>query len=408
MRRFATFTAAALIALLGCATFVAAGRAEVFVLKSGGRIEGELLNRERAAGQAWQLRTGSGVRLALADSAVQRVIAKTDLDKQYEALLPKTPNTVAGQWAMAQWCQEAGLEEQRKRHLQAIITLDPDHTEARKALGYQRHGSRWFTQDEYMQNLGYVRYKGAWRFKQEVEIDSLSAQGELAVKEWRRDIRRWIGHVASGSRHAAEAERELAAIRDPEAAPALADILTDRSQPRAIRELALNMLQKLPPGLATGALVNVALDDPDGRLQGECLDELKRQGAHRVRSLFVRQLTNKDNARINRAGQCLERLEDKSATLPLINALVTEHKRTIQMGQPGGGLSANFSGNGGSPGLSMGNSTRVIKESLNNAGVHAALVSLYPGVDFRYDIEAWRAWYAETQATSQVDLRRDP
>jgi len=408
MRRSSKLTAAVLIALLGGTIFPAASRAEVFVLKSGGRIEGELLNRQRAAGQPYQLRTGSGVRLALAEIVVQKVIERTDLDREYEALLPKTPHTVAGQWALAEWCQEAGLNEERRRHLLAVIELDHDHAEARKALGYQRHGSRWLTQDEYMQSLGYVRYKGAWRLRQEVEIDSQAADGELAVKQWRRDIRRWIGHVASGSRHAAEAERELAAIRDPEAAPALADILADRSQPRAVRELVLNMLQKLPPGLANGALVSVALDDPDSRLQGECLDELKRQGAQRVTSAFVRQLTSKDNARINRAGQCLERLEDKSATLPLINALVTEHKRTIQLGQPGGGLSANFSGNGGSPGLSMGNSTRVVKELHNNAGVHGALVSLYPGVDFRYDIEAWRAWYAKTQATSQVDLRRDP
>jgi hypothetical protein len=408
MRRSAALISAVLAILFDCAAFAPAARAEVFVLKSGGRIEAELLNRERAAGQPYQLRTGNGVRLALADSAVQRVIAKTDLDKQYEALLPRTPNTVAGQWEMAEWCKEAGLSDQRQRHLMAVIALDPEHAEARKELGYQKHGSRWFTQEEYMQSLGYVRYKGAWRLRQEVEIDSMAAQGELAVKQWRRDIRRWIGHVASGDRHAADSERELAAIRDPEAVPALAEILSDRSQPRAIRELCLGLLQKFPPGLATGTLVNISLDDSDARLQSECLDELKRQGAQRVTSAFVGQLTSKDNARINRAGECLGRLEDKSATLSLINALVTEHKRTIQLGQPGGGLSANFSGTGGSPGLSMGNSSRVVKEWLKNPRVHSALVSLYPGIDFQYDIDRWRAWYAETQATSEVDLRRDP
>ena len=51
----------------------AVGRAEVFVLKSGGRIEGEHLNPQRTPGQAYLLRTGEGIRLALAEGAVQRV-----------------------------------------------------------------------------------------------------------------------------------------------------------------------------------------------------------------------------------------------------------------------------------------------------------------------------------------------
>src|SRR4051794_21854463 len=131
--------------------------AEVFVLKSGGRIEGQILNPNRERGQPWQLKTDEGVKLALAEGAVSRVIAKTDLDKQYEAQLPKLENTVEAQWAMAEWCREAGLLEQRKRHLQAVLALDPNHAEARRTRGYQKHGSRWLTQDEFMQSVGYVR-----------------------------------------------------------------------------------------------------------------------------------------------------------------------------------------------------------------------------------------------------------
>src|SRR4029079_15345572 len=102
------------------------------------------------------------VRLALADGAVSRVIAKTDLDKQYEAQLPKLEKTAQAQWAMAEWCKEAGLTEQRRRHLQAVIGLDPNHAEARKALGYQKHGSRWLTQEEFMQSGRYARTQGSW------------------------------------------------------------------------------------------------------------------------------------------------------------------------------------------------------------------------------------------------------
>jgi hypothetical protein len=183
--------------------------AEIFILKSGGRVEGKHLNPDRERGQPYYLRTESGVRLALADGAVARVIVKSELDKQYDALAAKLENTVEAHWNLAEWCKEAGLLDQRKRHLQAVIALDPNHEEARKALGYQKFGSRWLTQDEHMQSLGYLRYKGAWRLRQEIEVASRQEQEELAVKKLRKDVRLWLDQIASGGRLAESASRSL-------------------------------------------------------------------------------------------------------------------------------------------------------------------------------------------------------
>jgi hypothetical protein len=387
----------------------AAAHAEVFVLKSGGRVEGQILNPNRERGQPWQVKTGEGIKLALADSAVLRVIAKTDLDKQYEAQLPKLENTAEAQWGMAEWCKEAGLLEQRRRHLQAVVAIDPNHAEARKALGYQKHGSRWLTQDEFMQSVGYVRYKGAWRARQEIEIDSRETQHELAAKKLRKDIHLWIEQVASGGRLHDTAEKNLNAINDPAAAPALAEIIGNSDQRRELRKKCLEILAKLPPGLATGTLVRVAMSDSDESIRDGCIDELKRQGAHTVLSAFIKELSSKDNARVNRAGDSLGRLGDKSATLPLINALVTTHQFTVQQGGPPGSMSTTFSptGSPGAGGMSMGNKTVVIKRELQNTGVKGALNMLYPDApNNQYDIDAWRAWYSKTQASSNVDLRR--
>jgi hypothetical protein len=401
-------------ALCICAAFGAIAspqlRAEVFVLKSGGRIDGEHLNPNRERGQPYQLRTEEGVQLVLAESAVQRVIVKTDLDRQYEALVAKADNSIESQWGLAEWCKEVGLAEQRKRHLQAVIALNPDHVDARKALGYQRYGSRWLTQEEHLQSLGYVKYKGAWRLRQEVEIDSRENQQELLSKKLRKDIYRWFEQVATGGRYADAADRELNAIHDPEAAVALAEIVGDPQQPRFSRQRALAILAKLPTGLGTGTLVRVAMNDSDANMRDACLDELKHQGTHLVLGLFLAELKNKDNARVNRAADCLGRLGDKDATVPLINALVTEHKFMIQQGNaPPGGMSATFSPNGGpgAGGMSMGGKAQIIKRKLENPGVRGALTSLYPGVNHNYDIDAWRAWYTQSQTTTTIDLRRD-
>src|SRR5207247_3898205 len=120
----------------------------------------------------------------------------------------------------------------------------------------------------------------------------------------------------------------------------------------------------LPPGLATGTLVHVAMNDSDSSLRDACLEELKRQGTHSVLPAFLLELKSKDNKRVNRAADCLARLGDKDATLPLISALVTEHRFAIQQGGPPGGLSATFSPNGGPGrgGMGTGNKTQTAKQ----------------------------------------------
>src|SRR5262249_29700820 len=153
--------------------------------------------------------------------------------------------------------------EQRKKHLQAVVALDPDHAEARKALGYHRYGTRWLTPEEHMQSIGYIRYKGGWRLRQEIEIDSRETQYELAVKKLRKDIRLGLNQVATGGRLADTAEQSLNAIHEPAAAPALAEILADSHEPKPIRQRCLDILTRLPPRLATQTFLNIAVNDPD-------------------------------------------------------------------------------------------------------------------------------------------------
>src|SRR5687767_12000743 len=173
MRRHHIQSAAAVAALILANLALPPGaEAEVFLLRSGGRIEGELLNPAREPGSPYQVRTGDGLRMALSEAQVSRVVVKSDLQKQYDELRPKVVNSALGHWDMAEWCKEAGLFDERKRHLTSVITLDPDHKAARTALGYSEIGGRWMTQEEFMQSQGYVRSKGAWRSQQEVELEA--------------------------------------------------------------------------------------------------------------------------------------------------------------------------------------------------------------------------------------------
>ena len=149
-----------------------------------------------------------------------------------------------------------------------------------------------------------------------------------------------------------------------------------------------------------------------------CLDELKRHGPHIALPAFLAELKSKDNKRVNRAAECLERLGDKDATLALIDALKTEHRFALQSGPPGG-MSVGFGGSGGGTGTGSGSGTggglggmsmqgkpQIVEKQLENRSVRSALTTLYPGVNYQFDEDAWRDWYVQSQTTSHVDLRR--
>lgn len=376
---------------------------ETFLLRGGGRLEGEHLNAQRAPADAYQIRTPLGVRLALSPSQVLRVVVKTDVQKQYDELLPAVASTAEAQWQMAEWCKEAGLLSERKRHLAEVIALDPDHEEARGALGYLRIGSKWMTQEEFFTSQGYVRSGGAWKLPQHVELEAAERARELAEKRLRADIRNWIEQIVKG-RNTEEAQRRLNAIRDPLAGPALAEILSDDGQPKDVRLMCLDLLGKLPPGLANAHLIALSIDDKDAEIRDRCLDELKRGGSATAVDVFIALLASKDNKKVNRAATGLERMEDGYATLSLINALVTTHEYLIvpRGGGPGG---LNFDSSGG---LNVGGKPKKVKQDKQNASALSALVKLNPGANFQYDEDAWRKWYTDTFTTTKVDLRRDP
>jgi len=400
------------IPLWALGTRVSSG--EVLVLKTGGRVEGELINPGRSTADAYRVRLPEGLEVSLAAEQVQRVIARSDVQQQYDDLLPKMPNTVEGHWQMAQWCKEAGLTSSRTHHLQEVIELEPDHEEARTALGYSKHGSQWMTQEEYLRSQGYVRTPNGWKLRQEVELGVHDRQRELGEKEWRRKLKIWFDQLDS-PRRSSDALANIQAIRDPFAAPALAEVLSNTKAPRQVRLMCLDVLNKLPAGIAEMTLINLATNEPDANLRDRCLDELKRADSRTAIAKFTRDLQSKDNRVVNRGAICLQRMGDPSVTRELIDALITSHKFIIQQGSGPGSMGATFGGGGGGSGgdgglggLSMGSKPKMVKADLKNEMVLAALTSLNPGVNFGFNRDAWRRWYVDTHTTVNVNLRRDP
>ena len=264
---------------------------------------------------------------------------------------------------------------------------------------------KWVRQDKIMEERGYVRYKGHWRLPQEVEILEQKRKDDQAEAEWFHKLKTWRQWLDTRDK-APQAKEAIEAIQDPYAVAALASALqTERS--RNIKMMYIGALTHIGSGGAMNALVGRALDDTDLEIRLSALDELVKHKSPEVVEMFVQALKSKENPRVNRAGMALGRLKDASAVGPLIDALITTHKHIEQPANPGSTTSTfgTDSRGGGSGGISVGGSAKMIREHVMNQDVLDALVAI-SGANFQFDIKAWKYWYATQQKQPALDARR--
>jgi hypothetical protein len=391
------FAVVALLALLA-----PGAAAEVFVLAGGGRIEGELLNRDESPRRRYVVRVAGGATMTIDAAQVKKKLPSRPEEAEYERIRPTYADTAAAQWELAQWCRQHKLSAEREVHLRRVVELDPEHREARHALGYSRLDGRWTTQEEVMIKRGYVRYKGQWKTPQEVELDKNKEALKAVQQEWFQKLKRWRGWL--GSKRDEEARHNIRTIADPAAAKALAMGLRDDADPQ-VRLLLVEALAKIDTSDAALALAERSLFDPAEEVRLTCLDHLQTKRRPAVIAYYVAKLKDKkSNEVVNLAGLALGRMKDPAAIGPLIDALVTVHK--FKINNPGGdnATSAGFGSGGG--GLAVGKRPSFVSRSLENRAVLEALVVI-TGKNFNFDKQAWKRWYADQQkAPDGIDARR--
>jgi hypothetical protein len=408
MRHKSIWNRAAVLALCCCAFSISAAHAELFVLTTGGRFEGVLLNPQQSPRETYVVKVDSGAVVTLPKAQVTRVVEDNSSEKLYAQHLGKMPDTVEGHWTMAEWCVKKGLLAQREFHLQAIVAHEPGHEQARLALGYNNIDGRWIKPDDHAAGRGLVKHKGAWRTPQDIVLAESRAKADAADRQWRADIKTWRSWLSRNSK-SAEGLANLRAIRDPQASPAIVDLIDDAKEPPAYRLLYAEILGEMANNspLARGALVNHALYNKTPEVREKCLEYLERCDRRAVAPMFATALGDKDNKVVNRAAAALGRLEATEHILDLIEALRTKHKFAVTTGSGGGGgIGASFSPGNGS--FSAGGKTTIMEQEINNDTVLTALVALTGGKNLGYDKNVWLEWFASTRVPKTLDLRRRP
>jgi hypothetical protein len=391
---------------IGCA---ALARADIFILHSGGQVRGELVNRSETPRKNYEIKLPGGGQVTLEAAQVKEVKRQSAAEMKYDQIRGDYPDTVEGQWKLAEWCRENYLVKQRKTHLERIIELDPDHVAARRGLGYTQVQGRWVTQEMLMTQNGYVRYKNTWVLPQEVEIKEQEAKSKSAQLEWNAKLKRW--HTWLATDKADQAEANIRAIEDPYAAPALARMLTDgKDDSRYVRLLYIAALGRLDAASGMEALVNTSLFDPDEEVRLAALDQVAEHKYRPAVGKYIKALKNNDNAILNRAAIGLAQMKDPSAIGPLIDALVTVHTHEVEEA-PAGQMSSTFgrgsNGGGGGTFNFGGGGPKIVKQQYENREVLQALVVLSNGVSFNFDRNAWKYWLAAQKKPQTLDPRRD-
>lgn len=385
----------------------APARAEIFLLNGGGRIVGEWANADELPRNRYVIRTDAG-RITLERSEVQQVLRPNPAELEYEKVAPSYADTPDDQMKLANWCADQHLYTIRKSHLERIIELDPDNAEARRLLGYARDKAtgKWMTPSEKAASQGLVRYNGRWVTPQEVEILDKQKKTNVTQKDWIQRINRWRGWL--GTDRDQQAREAIDAIKDPDAVPGLVKALEndDRFQPR---RLYIEALARLDTKEAVLQLAYTALVDGNEEIRLTCLDHLKSKPHPEVVAYFTRMLRDKKNVMVNRAAVGLQSMNDRTAIRPLIESLVTTHQFVVTQGGSPGSISTSFGTgpNSGGGGMSMGGGPKIVKRDFQNPSVLTALIALTNGVNFNYDVPAWRTWYASIKTRDTIDARRD-
>jgi len=251
-----------------------------------------------------------------------------------------------------------------------------------------------------MTEMGFIRYRGAWRTAQEIELVERDEVANRASKQWFGKLERLRRSLDKrGNERAAEEIRE---ISDPLAVAALASAVQSESVFQ-VRSWYLESLARIRTPDALLALTAIALDHADRETRIAAIEKLVLVGPHQAVPIFATALSSADNARVNRAAEALGRLGVPAAIEPLIAALETNHV-VVTGGPAEGSTSATFTPSAG--GLSMGGGPKKKIVQVRNDRVLEALVSL-TGVNFEWNATAWQTWLINERALpADFDPRR--
>jgi hypothetical protein len=393
-------------------------RPDQIILKNGGKLSGRIFPSKDD--DMVVIKTDDGIAIQIAKSDVQRQVPSTVVPIDYESLLRQTPDTAEGNKEIAVTCMRNSMSAMGQAHYERVVELDPDDKSAWATIGYlydDRYGG-WVRRSElnFREGREVVNGKLMTLFSRAI----LEKRQELAnyKADIKNKIRIAVTKLKKNDKDAASAIEFLKTVNDPIAIDYLEEQLKESIDKKlGGAEVYMQMLMQMPGASAAEVFCRIAmrLDLPTapGGLVDQSLTALNRDERSQdiAVAYFAARLGSDPKAmygslaefqavvaRIDRAAQNLQALPSGGAIIPLINSLVTSGTVVTKVNQNQGIDAA-----GGASFSSGGNVANAV--SVQQQSVLVALQGI-TGENFNYNRDAWRQWYANKFAKTNLDLRR--
>jgi hypothetical protein len=299
---------------------------DVVKLRGGGSVRGLILDH-RATDDSIKLRTGRD-ELPILRVAIERIDLDPDPDNRYWLAREYFEETAAGFYELALWCDANELNDERDEHLNDVLQLDTDHAEARKGLGFIRHGRDWLLGQPSVQKVeravdGTVVSAVARRAER---TEKLRGRQETLRKQ--QEIDQTVAGIATrldstNAAHVRQARAELAEIHDPLAIGPLTKAMQRANVDTRVRLLHAIGDIAVPEAsyaLAIAAAVDLA---PEVRVTAIDLMQARPQDHDRFVPVLEQALRSEKAGLVHNAAEALESLGQHKSVPHLINALTT-------------------------------------------------------------------------------------
>jgi hypothetical protein len=377
--------------------------ADQFLIKNGGKIDGEHLNINELPYKTHKIKHEYGVEIEIDSGYIARKIPDKPISQlaEYNSFVPFAEDTIENHLKTAEWCRQNNLPELNKLHLNLVLEKDTDNESARQLLGYIKDASGiWTTHEQRLIDLGLIQTSKGWRTQQQIEVDKILENNRTTNNRWQK----YIKSILRGLPANAQSRSDILSIKEPRAAPAIASALATERDPDT-RILLIRALSNIGTSATIQEIARWSINQTETvySVKRTCFDELRKHKEAQpiLVGLYASQLNPQNGIyAINAAALAIAELDGKSAVPQLIEVLVTFQVETHVV-KPTGMVADN-----NTTSLQWGQPKEIkFTREVQNAGVLKALCIL-TGMNFQFNKNAWKNWLIQSRHAQYFNPRR--
>jgi HEAT repeat protein len=384
-------------------------KAEVFVLRKGKSVHGTWLNKSEDKPSQYRIETSDGFEITIDAKDVEKIEQPAPLEKAYLENADQIADSAEAHEKVVLQLEKDGMNQLANAHRERIVELDPKDGKSWRKLKYLEVEGEWISEAKYARRFGVVK-DGKWVLSLEHQLNKLKEARKQAETLAGKKVDLAVKDIRDQSPRRYDQQLQyLRQLDDPDALPKIRDLvipMRDEADTSELRMILMQAVVRMDSNAAKVFLCDAAIFDPDIRIRNLAVDAVKETNPELALQSFLRHLSSKEVQVIERAGEALDALGDDRAIPFLIEALVTRLR--VQVGGGGSQTNAGFSSDGGTNFSPGGGKPQFREFDHNNLSVLQALQNLSSGVNYEYDKGAWLRWFADKNASTGKDLRRDP